>query len=478
MNLKLDFKILGNILKLEAVTLLIPVVAAIYYKEGLMPYLLTFLICFCSGFFLNKLKANNRFYTRDGYFTVGLIWIVTCVTGALPFYFSGYFSSFVDCFFEATSGFTTTGATILTDIEGLPNGILMWRSFTHWLGGMGVLVLATAIMPMFDINSKYLTLAESPGPIFSKLVPKQSQTSKILYSIYIALTVILVLCLRIAGMPWYDALLHAFSTAGTGGFSNKNASIAAYNSMTIEMIIAVFMIIFSINFAIHFLILTKRIKEAFQSDELKFFLGIVGFATLLICFNIHPLYQTPIEAFRYAFFQVSSIISTTGFSTTDWLLWPHFSQTVLVLIMFIGACAGSTGGGVKCSRVLVLLRYMKREIHIISHPRSVEIVKLDGQVVKEKTVSSILLFLGVYVAIILVSTLILSLDNYSFAVSFSSALTSISNVGPGLEDVGPVFNFSILSPLSKMTMAITMMIGRLEIFPILVLLSPSTWKNK
>lgn len=478
MNLKLDFKILGHVLMLEAVTMLIPLAAALYYGEALTPFLGTMLVCVLSGIFLSRQKTETKFYGRDGYFTVGLIWIATCLIGALPFHFSGYFPSFIDCFFESASGFTTTGSTILTDIEALPNGILLWRAFTHWLGGMGVLVLATAIMPLFEINAKYLTLAESPGPIFSKLVPKQSDTSKILYSIYISLTLLLALLLRAAGMPWFDALLHAFSTAGTGGFSNKNASIAAYDSMTIEMIIAVFMIIFSINFAIHFLLLTKRVKEAFQSDELRFFLGIVAVATLLIFVNVLGKYDSIVESFRYAFFHVAAIISTTGFSTTDWLTWPHFSQMVLIIIMFIGASAGSTGGGMKCSRILVLLRYIKREISTISHPRMVKLVKIDGQVVEEKTVDSILLFIGSYITIILVAALIISLDDYSFAVSFSSALTSMSNVGPGLEDVGPVLNHSILSPLSKLTMAITMIIGRLEIFPILVLFTPRLWKSK
>ena len=478
MNLKLCLKILGYVLLIETATLLIPILASFYYKEDLNPFLYTMLFSLFFGIILSKLKAAGRFYIRDGYFTVGMIWIITCIVGALPFYFSGYFVSFIDCFFESASGFTTTGATILTDIEVLPKGLLSWRSFTHWLGGMGVLILATAIMPVFDINTKYLAVAESPGPMFSKLVPKQSETSKILYCIYIIFTVVLFLLLCMAGMPWYDALLHSFSTAGTGGFSNKNASIAAYDSFAIEMIIAVFMILFAVNFAVHYLLMTKRHREAFSSDELCFFGGIVLLSTVLITLNISKQCGSPIDSFRYAFFHVASIISTTGFATTDWLYWPHFSQMILILLMFIGGCAGSTGGGIKCSRILVLLRYIKREIRVTAHPRVVQIVKLDGQVVKDKTITSILLFIGAYMAILLAAAMIISLDDYSFAVSFSSALTSISNVGPGLEEVGPVLNFSILSPLSKMTMAITMIIGRLEVFPILVLLSPGLWRNR
>ncbi len=477
MNLKVVLKIVGRVLLVEAAALALPLLVGLFYGEDPTPFLLTIAIVAALGLGLSSLPAGRDFFAREGFFTVGLIWIITGLVGALPFWFSGSFASFEDCFFESCSGFTTTGASILTDIEALPRGILFWRSFTHWLGGMGVLVLVTALIPSLGVRSHYLTQAESPGPVFSKLVPKQSQTSKILYTIYCVLTLAEALCLKLAGMPLYDAFIHAFGTAGTGGFSNRNASVGAYDSYAIDMIIAVFILLFSLNFAVHFLILTRRFREALESDELRFFLAVVGVATLVICLNIYPLYGDAAETFRYAFFQVCSIISTTGFATTDWSLWPHFSQFVFILLMFCGACAGSTGGGMKCSRVLILFRSIRREIRRILHPRSVEVVKLDGKVVDETTVRSILIFVGCYLLIVLGAGLVISLDDCSFAVSFSSALTSVSNVGPGLEAVGPAGNFSAFSPLSKLVMSICMIVGRLEIFPILVLLAPSAWRK-
>ena len=299
---------------------------------------------------------------------VALIWFATCLFGALPFWLSGSFPSFVDCVFESASGFTTTGASILTDIEAMPKGVLFWRSFTHWLGGMGVLVLATAVLPSMGIRSHYLTQAETPGPVFSKLVPKQSTTSKILYSIYFGLTVVETVLLKIAGMPWYDAVIHALSSAGTGGFSNRNASVGAYGSVAIDLIITVFILLFSVNFAVYFLLLTRKFRDILASDELRFFLTVVAGSTLLIAWNIRGLYSSFAQALRYAVFQVASIISTTGFATADFTLWPQLSHLILILIMFCGACAGSTGGGMKCSRILILGRSLRREIHRIVHP--------------------------------------------------------------------------------------------------------------
>jgi len=477
MNLKLVLKIVGRVLVVEAIALVLPLLVGLFYGEDPLPFLLTIAIVAVLGLGLSSLPAGRDFFAREGFFTVGLIWIITGLVGALPFWFSGAFASFEDCFFESCSGFTTTGASILTDIESLPRGILFWRSFTHWLGGMGVLVLVTALIPSLGVRSHYLTQAESPGPVFSKLVPKQSQTSKILYSIYCALTLAEALCLKLAGMPLYDAFIHAFGTAGTGGFSNRNASVGAYDSFAIDMIISIFILLFSVNFAVHFLALTRRFKEALASDELRFFLAVVGGATLVLCVNIYPIYRDAAQTFRYAFFQVCSIISTTGFATTDWSLWPHFSQFIIILLMFCGACAGSTGGGMKCSRVLILFRTVRREVRRILHPRSVEVVKLDGKVVDETTLRSILVFVGCYLLIILTAGLVISLDDCSFAVSFSSALTSVSNVGPGLEAVGPAGNFAAFSPLSKWVMSLCMIVGRLEIFPILVLFFPAAWRK-
>lgn len=477
MNYKLVLRVVGRVMILEAAAILLPLVVALLYGESPAPFALASAILLVVGFVLSRIPSKKHFYTREGFFAVGLIWILTGVAGALPFYFSGEFPSFVDCLFESFSGFTTTGASILTDIESHSRGILFWRSFTHWMGGMGVLVLATAIVPSMGIRSHYLTQAETPGPVFSKLVPKQSQTSKILYEIYCALTLAEVLCLKLAGMPLYDCFIHAFSSAGTGGFSNRNISVGAYGSVAIDLIITVFILLFSLNFALFYLLLTRRFKEVLCSDELRFFLLVVAGATVLIAVDILPLYENIWQSLRYSVFQVASIISTTGFSTADFVQWPQFSQAILILLMFCGACAGSTGGGMKCSRVLILLRSIRRELHRISHPRSVEVVKLDGKVLDEDTIHSVLTFVGCYVLILLGATLVISLDDFSFATSFSSALTCISNVGPGLEVVGPMGNFAAFSPLSKLVMSACMVIGRLEIMPILILLSRHAWQK-
>ena len=477
MNVKLVFKVLGHILRIESVFLLLPAMVALVYGESPLPFLATALLLLCVGQGLCRLKTSPHFFTREGFVAVGLIWFATCLFGALPFWFSGSFPSFVDCLFESVSGFTTTGATILTDIEAQPRGILFWRAFTHWMGGMGVLVLLTALLPSLGIRSHYLTQAETPGPVFSKLVPKQSQTSKILYTIYFAMTSLEVVLLKLAGMPLYDAFIHAFSTAGTGGFSNRNASVGAYGSPVIDMIIAVFALLFSINFSVYFLVLHRRLKEALKSDELRFFLGVVAAATVVITLDLLPIYQNTLESLRYAFFQVASIISTTGFATADYVLWPQLSRLVLVLLMFCGACAGSTGGGIKCSRVLMLLRAIRREIHQIAHPRSVEVVKLDGKVAEESTVHSVLVFVGCYGLILLGAALVVSLDKMPFDVSFSAALTCLSNVGPGLAAIGPTGNFSGFSDLSKLALSLCMIVGRLEIFPILVMFSARTWRR-
>ena len=477
MNLKLVCKVVGKVLLIEAPLLLLPALVALIYREDPMPLLLSAAITAAVGFALSRIPSKSHFFTREGFCSVGFIWLATGVVGALPFWFSGYFASFIDCFFEAVSGFTTTGSTILTNIEALPKGILFWRSFTHFLGGMGVLVLATALLPSMGIRSHYLTQAETPGPVFSKLVPKQSQTSKILYAMYCGLTAIQVLLLKLAGMPLYDCFIHAFSTAGTGGFSNRNASVGAYGDPVIDVIISVFMLLFSVNFALYFLALSRRFKEALASDELRFFLLVVAGSILIITINIYPQYESIGESLNLALFQVSAIISTTGFATADYMLWPTLSQTILILLMFVGACAGSTGGGMKCSRILLLLRCIRREIHRITNPRRVEVIKLDGKVVEENTLYSILLFVGCYIAIILAGTLVVSLDNHSFATSFSAALTCVSNIGPGLDLVGPSGNFSTLSDLSKFVLSLCMIVGRLEILPVLVLFSRTAWRK-
>ena len=478
MNIRFVLRLVGRVELMVAVAMLIPLSVALFYGESPMPFVLSILVILCVSLPLSLLRSQPEFYQREGFVTVGLIWIVTCVLGCLPFYFSGYFPTVWDCLFEASSGFTTTGATILPDIEVLPYGIQFWRCFTHWLGGMGVLVLATAVFPSLGVKSHYLTRVETPGPMVVKLVPKQAKTSKILYEIYCGMTLIVILLLILAGLPVYDAVVHAFSVAGTGGFSSKNASFAAYASPVVDLIVSCFTLLFSVNFGLFYLALRRRYREIWKNEELRFFLLIVAAATLLIAWNLRPLHPDLLECLRYTFFHVTSIISTCGFFTEDYVLWPAFAQMVLVLLMFCGSCSSSTGGGIKCARILILLRAARREIRRIAHPRAVEVIKMDGKVVESDTLRLVLVFLGCYMLILLLCGLVLSLDGYEFSVSFSSALACLSNVGPGLEMVGPTGNFSSFSPLSKVVMSLCMVTGRLEIFPILVLFSRAVWKKK
>ena len=478
MNFKLVLRIVGFSLLIEAAAMVLPLAVSLIYGEDPTPFLYTIAILLavgCASAFL--LKGKNNFFAREGFFTVGLIWVLFSAFGALPFWFSGLFGNYVNCFFECVSGFTTTGSSILTAVEGLPYGLLFWRSFTHWLGGMGVLVLTAALLPSLGISSNHLIRAESPGPVKSKLVPRASQSSKILYTIYLALTVLQTVILRIAGMPWFDSILHAFGTAGTGGFGIKNTSIAFYQSPAIEIIITVFMLLFSINFAMYFLLLTRRFKQVLKSDELRFFLIVVFAAIALISINIVPQFPTSGDAIRAAAFQVASIISTTGFSTADFNLWPVFSQMLLVILMLIGACAGSTGGGMKCSRILVLFRSAKREIVSIVHPRSVQVVRLDGEPLPEKTVRITQGFFIIYLFIIFVAALLISLDNFSFTTTITAVIACLSNIGPGLDTVGPMGNFSQFSNFSKLVLSFCMVLGRLEMFPVLVLFSRNAWKK-
>ena len=479
MNFKLVFKLTGKVLLVEGFCMLLPLLVSLAYREDPRPFLYTIPLLLIAGGLLSLLKPKDHFYAREGFFSVGLIWMLISLFGGLPFFFCGYFPTFADCFFESASGFTTTGASILPAVEGLPYGILFWRSFTHWLGGMGVLVLTIALLPSLGNRTLHLMKAESPGPIVSKLVPKTSQSSKILYGIYCALTLIQILCLKLAGMPLFDSVVHAFGAAGTGGFSIKNASIGAYGNPAIEIIITVFMLLFSINFAMYFLLLCGKWKQVLKSDELRFFLGVVAVSILLISVNL-PTFQGGMslgDTVRHAAFQVASIISTTGYSSIDFDLWPEFSRFLLVILMFIGACAGSTGGGLKCSRVLLMFKGLKREIHQVIHPRSVNVVKLDGRVVEESALRSVLLFLAAYLLILFTAGLVVALDDFSFGTTFTSVVSCLSNVGPGLETVGPMGNYSAFSILSKVALSLCMIIGRLEIVPIMVLFSKNAWKR-
>ena len=477
MNFRLVFRVTGKTLMVLSVTMLLPLLVCLLYRENPVPFLLAIAITGGAGLLLSLIRSNDHFFPREGFFAVALIWLLVGACGALPFHFCGYFDSYIDCFFESVSGFTTTGASILQAVEPLPKGILFWRSFMHWLGGMGVLVLTIALLPSLGGRTVHLMKAESPGPIVSKLVPKASQSSKILYGIYCGMTIVEIFVLRLVGMPWFDSVVNSFAIAGTGGFAIKNISIAAYGSPAIEIACTVFMLLFSVNFSVYFLILCGKIRQALRSDELRFFLIVVAASTVLISFNIYSMVGTAGDSVRHAAFQVASIISTTGFASVDFNLWPEFSRMLLVILMFIGACAGSTGGGIKCSRALLLFKCIHREIRQVIHPRSVNVVKLDGRVVDEKDVRSVLIFFAAYIFITLGAALLVSVDNFSFGTTFTAVVTCIGNVGPGLEMVGPMGNFSAFSDFSKLVLSLCMILGRLEIIPILVLFSGTAWKR-
>ena len=484
MNFKLVFRLAGKTLLVAAGCMLLPLAVALIYREDPLPLLLAAALTGAAGALLSLLRSNQNFFAKEGFFAAGLIWVLFGLFGALPFFLFGKlypefgaFHSYIDCLFEAISGFTTTGASILTAVEGLPKSLLFWRSFTHWLGGMGVLILTVALLPSLGARTLHLIKAESPGPVVSKLVPKSSESSKILYGIYIALTAVEVVLLRVAGMPLYDAVVNSFATAGTGGFSVLNLSIGGYANPVYEVIIATFMLIFSINFAAYFLILCGKWRQALKSDELRFFVGAVTLTVALITLNILPAYPSFWESLRHAYFQVASIISTTGFATVDFNLWPELSRILLVLLMICGACAGSTGGGVKCSRVLLVFKNLVRELRQIMHPRSVNVVKLDGRVVEERTLHTVMVFLCAYMLIAFGATLVVALDNFSFGSTFTAVIACIGNIGPGLELVGPMGNYAPFSPLSKLALSLCMVIGRLEIFPILVFFSRSAWRR-
>ncbi len=478
MNFKLVFKVTGKTLLTEAIAMILPMLVALFCGESPRPFLLAILITAMVGFLLSLLKTSDSLHAKEGFFAVGLIWILFGVFGALPFFFSGHFSSYVDCLFECISGFTTTGASILPAVEHLPRGILFWRALIIWLGGMGVLVLTIALLPSLGARSAFLMQAESPGPVKSKLVPKTAQGSKILYTIYLALTLAMAICLLLADLPLFDAVTTALSTAGTGGFSVRNLSIAAYNSPAAEIIVTVFMLLFSINFTMYFLLLCGKWRQVLKSDELQFFLLLVAGSVLLITLNIHGSHVDSWGAsLRHAFFQVATVLSTSGFSSADFNLWPELSRCLLVLLMFVGACAGSTGGGIKCARILLLFKNLRREIRETIHPRSVHVVKLDGQVVEDRVLRKTQIYFAAHLLILAVGILLVSLDNFNFETTTTSVIACLSNIGPGLDMVGPMGNYAAFSDLSKLVLALCMIIGRLEIFPILILFSRNAWKR-
>jgi len=481
MNYKMVAYLIGRIMVIMAILMCLPFIVALLHREDtIFGFALAIGLQLVLGLACSiKKPKNSELYAKEGLVIVALVWVFTSLFGALPFYLSREIPSYMDAFFETVSGFTTTGATILTDIEALSKSALFWRSFTHWIGGMGVLVFVSAILPKSHATqSIHIMRAEVPGPQVGKLVSRMRSTARILYGIYIVLTLIQVICLRVTGMPWFDSLLTSFATAGTGGFSVKNASIAAYDSALVDGIITFFMILFGINFTLFYLILSGNVLQALKSEELHWYLGIIALATLFITMDIAPIYDSFLEAFRYAIFQVGSIITTTGFITADYSLWPAFSQTILMLLIFVGAMAGSTGGGIKISRVVILLKTVLKELRHQLRPRSVSALKLDGKSVDEKTFLGIMSFMSIYVFVYVGSILLVSLNDLSFATNFSAVATCINNVGPGLEGVGPVNNFSVFNNLSKLVLSVDMLAGRLELLPIITLFTPSTWKRR
>ncbi len=497
MNIRAIGFYIGHILRIEGL-LLIPALFIALFKgeqDALRAIGITILVLMVLGIALLALDDRGPFWkrrktddtaygrgihAREGFVITALGWILLSLFGALPFYLSGTIPKFIDCWFETVSGFTTTGATILQTIEGLPMSLLYWRSFTHWIGGMGVLVFLLAIIPMSKGNGQtfHLLRAESPGPSVGKLTPTMRHTARILYAIYVVLTVIMVGFLLVGGMPLFDSIVHAFATAGTGGFSIKNSSIAAYDSQYLQIVIAVFMTIFGINFNVFYLILCGRISQALRSEELKVYLGIIVSATLLIALNILPQFGSVGEALHHSFFQVTSITTTTGFTTADFNLWPEFSKMILVALTIAGACAGSTGGGFKVARLVILWKALKNEMQRMLRPRTVRVVCVDGKRLDEHVVRGVFAYTTAFIVVCLFSILAISIENYDMATTVTSVLTCIGNVGPGLSVVGPTGNFSGLSVLSKLVLSADMLIGRLEIFPFILLFSPSTWKSR
>ncbi len=472
--------ILGRMLGVEGVVLLIPALVSLIYREqsGFSFLIVAVILGLIFLVFGRKRPKNTRIYGKEGFVIVALAWLFWSLFGALPFVISGSIPDYIDAFFETVSGFTTTGSTILQEIESLPMGINFWRCLTHWIGGMGVLVFVLMIMSFDDENSMPLMRAEMPGPEADKLVPKARNTAAILYGMYFVLTAAEVILLMLGGMNLYDALVHSFSTAGTGGFSNRNASVSFYDSAYIDGVITVFMILFGVNFNLYFMLLIKEWKSVLKNEELRAYLGIIAASIVVITANILSMYENVFHAFRYAAFQVASIITTTGFFTADYELWPELSKAILLALMFIGASAGSTGGGIKVCRFVILCKSIRQEIRKILHPNAVTVIKLNGKKVGQDTMRGINVYFASYIFVLIASVLIVSIDNFDFATSFSGVLTTINNVGPGISKVGPVENFHMFSPLSKIVFSFDMLVGRLEIIPFLIILSSDLWRKR
>ena len=480
MNRRMIFYVIGQIINIEAALLLLPAAVSLYYKEGcLTAFLITAGIALAFGLTLTltSCPGNHLIYAKDGFVIVTLAWLAMSAIGALPFVISGEIPNYIDAFFETVSGFTTTGASVLTNVEKMSQGLLFWRSFTHWIGGMGVLVFVMAIIPNISDRSIHIIRAEMPGPIVGKLVPKLKNTAKILYLIYIVMTVLEVVFLLCGGMPLYDSVVHAFGTAGTGGFGIKASSIAGY-SPYLQWVIAIFMLLFGINFDIYYLVLIRRFRSVFRSTEMWSYIGLVVLSVAAITVNIYPVSQSFSEALRLSAFQVSSVITTTGYATADFNLWPEMSKGILLFLMFIGGCAGSKAGGLKVSRVVILLKMIRRELNRMLHPRSVSVVKFEGKQVDEATLNSVSIYFVLYIICFCVIFFVLCFEPFDFATNFSATAACFNNVGPGFGAVGPAASYQGYSALSKTVLSIAMLLGRLEIFPLLLAFSPSTWAKK
>lgn len=481
MNRRMIFNAVGSVLQVEAFLLLLPAVVSLIYKENeAFAFLLTAVISFLIGLFPKLFyKPKTRvIFAKEGFIIVALTWFMLSVIGAMPFVLTREIPSFTDAFFETVSGFTTTGASVVTDVEALSHGALFWRSFTHWIGGMGILVFVMAVMPNISERPMNILKAEMPGPIKGKLVPKLKDTAVILYLIYVALTVAEIVLLCFGGISFFESVVYSFGTAGTGGFGIKGDSLASY-SPYIQWVITIFMYIFGINFNLYYLILLKKVKDALKSSELWCYLGIIAIAIAVITYNIREIYPVFGEAIRHSAFQVAAIISTTGYSTTDFNLWPQVSKTIILILMFIGGCAGSTAGGMKVSRIQMFFKTVGNEIKRMTHPRSVNALKCDGKTIDNSTSKNFSAYFIVYMISFAAFLLLLSFEPFDFETIFTSVATCFNNIGPGFSKVGPMGSFSIYSDFSKYLLSLAMLMGRLEIFPIIIALSPSVWaKNK
>ncbi len=480
MNYRILMKILSRILLIEAALLILPLITALIYGESVLPFLFTAAIILAAAVVLliPGRKADNSMYAREGFISVALSWIAVSLFGALPFVFSGTIPSYVDALFEIVSGFTTTGASILSDVECMPRGILFWRSFSHLIGGMGVLVFMMAVLPMDDERSLHLLRAEVPGPVKGKLVPRMRSTARILYLIYLGLTALEVVMLLCGGMPLFDSLITAFGTTGTGGFGIRNASIGAYGSVYLEMVVAVFMILSGINFNLYYIVLLKRSLKGFKSEELGWYLSIIFLATVTIALNIAHQCGGLFPSLRYSFFQVASIMTSTGFSTANFDLWPSYSRMLLVLLMIVGACAGSTGGGTKVSRLVIITKASFGEIRRQLFPNSVSRFALDGHRLDEAAIRTSMVYFILYILTALLSALLLSLQGLDLVTTLTSVIACLSNIGPGLSLVGPTGNFAVWNDAGKLLLCLCMLLGRLEIFPVAMLLAPGVWVSR